>query len=141
MSGSDDLSFSLIQVNPVQRSAFRAMVKGLFARFTDGARFDVHDISASGCSLAMPLHAYVVGHEFTLDLMAGDKVLLAALQARIVRLIPDGLAACAFMNVSRHQEFKLDKLILEIQKRKIAQRKNLAREYDDDGETSGETAT
>lgn len=137
----DDLSFSLVATNPVQRSAFRAMVRGLFARLEEGAMFDVHDISASGCSLAMPLHAYKIGFVFTFDLMAGRNVLVAGLQAKVVRLIPNSLAACAFLDVTRHQEFKLDKLILEIQKRKIAQRKDLARKIGDDGEKSGEKAT
>lgn len=137
----DDLSFSLIATNPVQRSAFRAMVRGLFARFEDGSMYDVHDISACGCSLAMPLHACTIGNVFTLDLMAGNNALVTGLQAKVVRLIPHTLAACAFVEVTRNQEFKLDKLILEIQKRKIAQRKNLARTTGDDGEKSGEKAT
>lgn len=134
MTDFDDLSFSLTATSPTQRSAFRAMVRGLFARLEDGSMYDVHDISACGCSLAMPLHAYEVGHVFTLDLMAGKNVLLSGLRVRVVRLIPNALAACAFLDVTRNQEFKLDKLILEIQKRKIAQRKNLARDGSDDGE-------
>lgn len=134
MTNFDDLSFSLAETNPVQRSAYRAMVRGLFARLDDGSVFDVHDISASGCSLAMPLHAYKVGYRFVLDLLAGKKILVAGIEAEVVRLIPSSLAACAFLNITRYQEIKLDKLVLEIQKRKIAQRKNLARENGDDGE-------
>lgn len=134
MTNFDDLSFSLSETSPLQRSAFRAMVRGLFARLDDGSIFDVHDISASGCSLAMPLHAYRMGYRFTLDLMAGRSVLVSGLECEVVRLIPNSLAACAFLQVTRHQEIKLDKLVLEIQKRKIAQRKNLARKNGDYGE-------
>lgn len=141
MDDLDDLSFSLTETSPVQRSAFRAMVRGLFAHIDDGSRYEVNDISACGCSMSMPLHAHTVGHAMRIDLMVGKKVLVAALQSRIVRLMPNDKVACAFDNVTLQQEFTLDKLILEIQKRKIAQRKNFARNRDDNGETSGQTAT
>lgn len=134
MTSFDDLNFSLTETSPVQRSAYRAMVRGLFARLDDGSVYDVHDISAGGCSLAMPLHAYQVGYRFILDLLAGKTVLVTGIEAEVVRLIPNSLAACAFLDITRYQEIKLDKLVLEIQKRKIAQRKNLARESGDDGE-------
>lgn len=141
MDELDDLTFSLTETSPVQRSAYRAMVRGLFAQIDDGSRYEVNDISACGCSMSMPLHAYTVGHTMKMDLMVGKKVLVAALQSRIVRLMPNDKVACAFNDVTLHQEFTLDKLILEIQKRKIAQRRNFARNRDDNGETSGQTAT
>lgn len=141
MSEFEDLSFSLGETSPVQRSAFRAMVRGLFAHIDNSALYEVHDISAYGCSLAMPLHAYALGHIMNLDLLAGKKVLLTGLQAKIVRLMPNDKVACSFVDITLQQEFTLDKLILEIQKRKIAQRKIFERNRDDTGETSGQTAT
>lgn len=137
MDELDDLSFSLTETSPVQRSAFRAMVRGLFAHIDNSALYEVHDISACGCSLAMPLHAYTLNQIINIDLRAGKKLLVAGLKAKIVRLMPNDKVACAFIDLTLQQEFTLDKLILEIQKRKIAQRKIFERNRDDTGEKSG----
>lgn len=139
MSNLDDLSFSLEDDSPVQRSAFRATVSGLQVRLNQGSvLYDVHDISSAGFSMATTLQVYQAGDMLEVDLLAGRKVLLAGMQAQVVRLAPNGIVACAFASMTRYQETKLDKLMLEIQKRKIAQRKTYARQHGDDGETSGE---
>lgn len=106
-----------------RRQAFRAVSIAVTAR-VHGAldSFGVNDISAGGICMTVPTVTYVKGEELIIDVLIAGRRFLSDLAAVVVRAVPDE-CACAFQNLTRAQELKLDKLVLEIQKRFIAQRK------------------
>lgn len=124
MSSLDDLSFSIDDVLPHQRNAYRAMVRGLLARVDEGEEvYSVSDISAGGCSIQNPPEGFLGGRIVRLQLEVRGVPLLSGVEAKVVRVKDDGSAACAFVALNRQQELVLDKLVLEIQKSFIAQKK------------------
>ena len=108
-----------------KRAAHRERVRGLVARLDDEADgFVVHDVSASGLALVDPEARIAVGRDCRLALGIGPRELVAGLPARVVRRAGDGLTGLAFGELSLRQEAWLDKLVLEIQKRRIDLRKS-----------------
>lgn len=107
-----------------ERQAYRTVVPGLVARVsgTDGA-FPVDNVSAGGIAMLAPGNDFAAGESLTLDLLLLGTPYIIALPARVVRLGVDGLVGCAFSPLDLRQEARLDKLILEVQKRLIAWRK------------------
>lgn len=111
-----------------RRQAFRTVTSGLSGRVHGAlASFAVNDISAGGICLDIAAGRYAKGQQLTIDILISDKLYLADLAAHVVRA-EDKECACAFTELSRHQELKLDKLVLEMQKRFIALRKQQQRE-------------
>lgn len=107
-----------------KRAAHRERVRGLTA-FLDARAdrpYDVHDVSALGMALADPEGTLAVGVAGGLTLRLGGKTLVAGLPVLVVRAA-DGLAGLAFGELSPRQEAWLDKMVLEIQKRRIDLRK------------------
>lgn len=124
MSSLDDLSFSIDDVLPHQRTAYRALVRGLLARVDEGKEvYSVTDISAGGCSIQHPPAGFLEGRIMRLQLEVRGVPLLSGVEAKVVRMKDDGSAACAFVALNRQQELALDKLVLEIQKNLISQKK------------------
>lgn len=108
-----------------KRAAHRERVRGLVARLDDEAHaFVVHDVSASGLALVDPESRIAVGRDCRLTLGIGPRELIAGLPAKAVRRAGDGLTGLAFGELSLRQEAWLDKLVLEIQKRRIDLRKS-----------------
>lgn len=108
-----------------KRAAHRERVRGLVARLDDEADgFVVHDVSASGLALVDPEARIAVGRDCRLALGIGPRELVAGLPAKVVRRAGDGLTGLAFGELSLRQEAWLDKLVLEIQKRRIDLRKS-----------------
>ncbi|MEA4858469.1 MAG: PilZ domain-containing protein [Solidesulfovibrio sp.] len=107
-----------------RRAAHRERVRGLVALWDDGGdrHYVVHDVSASGLSLVDPEGTLAPGRTGRLTLAIGPRTLLAGLPVAVVRLT-GGLAGLAFGELSLRQEAWLDKLVLEIQKRRIDLRK------------------
>ncbi len=105
------------------RKSFRTIPAGLRVRL-DGEEttYKVNDISAGGISMNVPADRCVKDQDLALDLLVVDKLYLHGLSARVVRRFAEE-CACAFQELSRAQELKLDKLVLEMQKRFILQRK------------------
>lgn len=131
MNINDDISFSLEQPES-QRDAFRALVRGLQVRVLENnAVHDIHDISSIGCRLDACKGTYTTGRILHMHLEVKGKVILADIQARVVRCTPDRIMACSFQELTRVQEYALDKLVLEIQKRQIAMRRELSRSAED----------
>lgn len=127
MNITDGITFSLEQPES-QRDAFRALVRGLQVRILENnAVHDIHDISGIGCRLDACNETYTTGRILHLHLEVKGKVILADIQARVVRCTPDAIVACSFQELTRSQEYALDKLVLEIQKRQIAMRRELSR--------------
>ena len=106
-----------------RRRAFRAVPPGLTVR-VEGTldSFDVNDISAGGVCMTAPEIRFEKGRNLRLDLLIAGRLFLKGVEALVVRAVP-GECACAFQNLTRHQELKLDKLVLEVQKRDIIRRR------------------
>jgi hypothetical protein len=114
------LNFYLERNSLHQRGSYRVATHGLSLYLDDVAQtFDIHDLSSGGCSLHAPAEPFAVGRIFNGDLHIGDTTYLANLKLKVIRHIADSGVACVFQSLSRRQEFMLDKLVLEIQKRNI----------------------
>lgn len=105
------------------RGAFRASLPGLTVRLPSGENLAVKDISAGGISIARPARAPRADAVLAFDLYVGNRLFLEGLKGKLVRMTENGVAAYAFVEVSRAQEYRLDKLILSMQKQVIAARK------------------
>lgn len=120
----DDLNFSLNTQSSEQRSAYRAMVRGIQMRIkATNALYEIHDISAHGCSIAAPLHEFALKETVTIDLEIKGQAILRGLDALVARHVPNGLVGFSFDTPTAQQELVLDKIVLEIQKRQIARSK------------------
>ncbi|MHC1788119.1 PilZ domain-containing protein [Solidesulfovibrio sp.] len=119
-----DVTFQL-EGEAGKRAAHRERVRGLVARLDDEDQaFVVHDVSASGVALVDPRGRLAPGRACRLTLCIGPKELMVALPATVVRKADGGLVGLAFGELGLRQEAWLDKLILEIQKRRIDLRKS-----------------
>ncbi len=108
------------------RQAYRTRVPGLDIRINTKKGpldFPVSDISASGFAFEDNPRGYSSGLEFTFDLLLSKKLFLGELKAKVMRVLDRGIIGCNFMEMDRRQEIKLDKLVLEVQKRLIELRK------------------
>ncbi len=103
------------------RKAYRTPVPGLEARILPNNKFyKISDLSALGMGLVdSDLKRLQVGHLFECDLFLNKKLYIAGLKATIIRL-KDEFVGCQFDSMNPRQEAKLDKLVLEVQKRQIA---------------------
>lgn len=108
------------------RQAFRTRVPGLDVRVItqNGPQdFPVNDISATGFAFADSPRKYSAGMVFSFDLLLGKRLFLGDLKGKVMRVLDKGIIGCNFMEMERRQEIKLDKLVLEVQKRLIELRK------------------
>lgn len=106
------------------RGAFRTSIPGLVVKVSGhSAPFPVKDFSVNGLAFSAGEVKFKVDDEFTVDFVLGKKVLLAGLTIKIVRDIGKGLMGCSYVDLDKYQEERLDKLVLEVQKRMIALRK------------------
>lgn len=109
------------------RQAFRTRVPGLDVRVVTKSGpqdFPVSDISASGFAFAANPRDYSSGMILSFDLLLGKRLFLGDLKAKVMRVITEkGIIGCNFQEMERRQEIKLDKLVLEVQKRLIELRK------------------
>ena len=108
------------------RQAYRTRVPGLDVRIITKAGpqdFPVSDISATGFAFADSPRNYSSGMVFSFDLLLGKKLFLGDLKAKVMRVLDKGIIGCNFESMDRRQEIKLDKLVLEVQKRLIELRK------------------
>lgn len=124
-----DFEFKLVGEGSGRREAHRERVRSLVAQIEGSdAAFVVHDVSASGLALVDPGATLRQGRTCRLALAIGGKQLAVGLLAEVVRQAqPDReIAGLSFRLLSLRQEAWLDKLVLEIQKRRIDLRKALA---------------
>ena len=109
------------------RQAYRTRVPGLDVRVITQSGpqdFAVQDISASGFAFADNPRAYSSGMTFSFDLLLNKRLFLGDLKGKVMRVITEkGIIGCNFDGMERRQEIKLDKLVLEVQKRLIELRK------------------
>ncbi|QGY41518.1 PilZ domain-containing protein [Pseudodesulfovibrio cashew] len=106
------------------RQAFRTKVPGLTVRFAgmDGV-LEVKDLSATGFAVLDSGRGFSEGGNLVCDLLINSKLFLGELKARVIRVLDNGIVGINFEELSRQQQAKLDKLVLEVQKRLIALRK------------------
>ncbi len=118
---SNKYDFSLDDDDQGQRLAYRAMVQGIEARINGGkSTYEVVDISVTGCAIQLPQNINLAeGATFAVQLEVRGRSILTSLRAKVIRVTPRGVVACNFVGMNERQEYALDKLVLEIQKRII----------------------
>lgn len=120
---AEDLKFSIQKKDAGPRRAYRAKVPGLKAVIpAKGGEYEVIDLSATGMSLKDEDGVLREGELLECDLFLNRRIFLSEIKTRVMR-VKKGVAGCNFESVDRHKEERLDKLILEVQKRLIATRK------------------
>ncbi len=103
------------------RHSYRAHVYGIEARVNKKSTcYGLSDISVSGCSFKVPMIEWSINERFVLQLEVKGRIILGGIKARMVRATQNNVVACSFEGLSEKQEYALDKLVLEIQKRIIA---------------------
>ncbi len=127
-----DFEINLPNDDARQRQAFRTKVPGFNARF-EGVEgdFPVKDLSATGFAIIDASNAVSEGVDLVATLLLKEKVFLGKVPVRVMRVMGDGLVGLNFENIDRRQQIKLDKLVLEVQKRLIALKKAKRVEQDD----------
>lgn len=109
------------------RQAYRTRVPGLDVRIVtkNGEQdFPVLDISASGFAFADSPRGWSNGQDFEFQLLLAKRLFLDEVKGKVMRVIDEkGVIGCVFRDLDRRQEIKLDKLVLEVQKRLIELRK------------------
>ena len=117
------------------RKAYRVSIPNLKVIIKDISKeFQALDISAGGVAFSLPQKmapSLKEGQEIELSLVIRTKVFLEDLKAVLVK-VKDDFAACEFREMPLRQEARLDKLVLEVQKKMIAlQRKKQKEEADE----------
>ncbi len=118
----DDFSFELDDTGDNQRRTYRVRAPGLEVWIPKAElAVGVGDVSASGISLLeVPEKALDWGEVFGCDLLLNKKLYISGLFAKVRRILEDGVVGCTFEELDPRKEAKLDKLVLEVQKRRIA---------------------
>ncbi|TVQ98000.1 MAG: PilZ domain-containing protein [Desulfovibrionales bacterium] len=116
-----------------QRRGVRVHLPGLTAWVLErDAVFSITDLSTFGLAFNDATTSFQVGQEMHVDVHVHGKVWIAGLEAKVVAVRDGALVACAFPNMTRFQELRMDKLILEIQKRWIKIRKQQTQQDGDE---------
>ncbi|GAB7080048.1 PilZ domain-containing protein [Megalodesulfovibrio paquesii] len=120
----DDFSIEMPEEGENKRKAYRVRATGLELWIPKlNMSVAVSDISASGIALhEVPEGALAWGEVFACDLLLNKKLYIAGLFAKVRRLFANGEAGCTFEELDPRKESRLDKLVLEVQKRLIALR-------------------
>jgi hypothetical protein len=119
----DRQDFHFTSDSPGRRDYFRVAACDLFLRVHELQQaLAVRDISASGCSFDAPAARFPEGRILRGDLHVADAAYLTDLRLKVIRRITENRVACSFQQLTLHQEFALDKLVLETQKRDIGTR-------------------
>lgn len=106
------------------RKAFRTKVPGLTVRSTAFDKvFEVKDLSATGFAIMESGLGLTEGQRIECDLLINQKLFLDGLKAQVMRVLDNGIIGINFEELTRKKQAKLDKLVLEVQKRLIALRK------------------
>ncbi len=121
----DEFDFSFPGADEHGRRAYRTYVPGLEAYVHERGRgFVIKDLSAFGMGIQVQdKDRFSVNETFTFDLMLNKKLFLSGIRAKVMRIAADKLAGCSFEAMDKRMEARLDKLVLEVQKRLISLRK------------------
>ncbi|WP_338666536.1 PilZ domain-containing protein [Pseudodesulfovibrio methanolicus] len=106
------------------RKAFRTKVPGLTARFPGlDVVHDVADLSATGLAILDKSGRFTEKEAYDVELLIKNKLFLSGARASCMRVHDNGIVGLNFVDLDRQKQIKLDKLVLEVQKRLIALRK------------------
>lgn len=106
------------------RKAFRTRVPGLNVRFPALKRvFEVKDLSATGFAVLDPDKGFKENQPLEMELLIKKKLFLGEVNAIVMRVLDNGIIGINFVDLERQKQVKLDKLVLEVQKRLIELRK------------------
>ena len=121
----DEFSFSLPGADDHKRRAYRAYVPGLEAYVHNrGRTYPVKDLSAMGMGIQVQnKDKFSINEIFKFDLLLNKKLFVGGVEAKVMRITGDLLAGCDFLAMDKHREARMDKLVLEVQKRLISLRK------------------
>ena len=106
------------------RKAFRTKVPGLNVRFPALKKvYEVKDLSATGFAILEPEKVFKEGQTLDAELLIKTKLFLKDVPCIVMRVLDNGIIGINFVDLERQKQAKLDKLVLEVQKRLIALRK------------------
>ena len=106
------------------RKAFRTRVPGLNVRFPALKRvFEVKDLSATGFAILDTDKGFKENQPLEIELLIKKKLFLGKVNAVVMRVLDNGIIGINFVDLERQKQVKLDKLVLEVQKRLIELRK------------------
>lgn len=130
-----DLKINVPNEDERLRQAFRTRVPG-FNAVIEGleGKFPVKDLSATGFAVSESRNSFTEGEVYVVSLMLKEKTFLGTVQAKAMRVMENGLTGFNFHEIDRRQQIKLDKLVLEVQKRLIALKKAKREQQDDQDE-------
>lgn len=119
-----DFNIQLPEEEERLRKAFRTKVPGLTARFPGlGVVHDVADLSATGFAVIDKSGRFTEKETFDVELLIKNRLFISGVRATCMRVRDDGVVGLNFLDLDRQKQIKLDKLVLEVQKRLIALRK------------------
>ena len=117
------------------RDAYRTKLPGLVAQLADdGLEYEVLNLSATGMALKSGGRSFAREETLVFDLLLSGVRILKSARARVVRVLGREMVGCDFLGLGREEESRLDKLILEVQKRLISARKRLEEERPEEGD-------
>lgn len=106
------------------RKAFRTKVPGLNVRFPALKKvYEVKDLSATGFAILETGKLFKEGQRIECELLIKKKLFLSGVEAEVMRVLDNGIIGINFVELDLKKQAKLDKLVLEVQKRLIELRK------------------
>ncbi|OBQ51561.1 PilZ domain-containing protein [Halodesulfovibrio spirochaetisodalis] len=119
-----NLEFTMPTNGNERRRAFRAKAYGVSVTFDEqNVTCDILDVSVTGFAIKNDLAFLREGSEHSISINVAGKSYLSDLTCRVVRILDNGIIGCDFRTLDRRQEARLDRLVLELQKRMIAKKK------------------
>lgn len=114
-----------------KRRAYRVNVLGLRVYIPEREEsYPARDLSAVGMCIMASEGSFQWGEVFECEIFMEDQSFVSGLYAKVQRLLPDGQVGVSFEELDPRNEARLDKLVLETQKRMIDQKR--ARESSQD---------
>ena len=118
-----NLNFTMPAGNE-RRRAFRAKAYGVAVTFEEqNVTCDILDVSVTGFAIKNESISVKEGAEYSITVTVAGKMYLSDLTCRVVRKLDNGIIGCDFRSLDRRQEARLDRLVLELQKRMIAKKR------------------
>ncbi|BCS86890.1 PilZ domain-containing protein [Pseudodesulfovibrio sediminis] len=119
-----DFQISIPDEEEQLRKAFRTKVPGLTVRFPSLNRaLDVMDLSATGFAVLDSENGFQEKQTIEIELLIKNKLFISGASALVMRCLDNGIVGLNFVDLERQKQIKLDKLVLEVQKRLIALKK------------------
>lgn len=119
-----DFSISMPGDNDKLRQAYRTRVPGFMVLVKKlNRQYEVKDLSATGFAVMDKEEVFSENTEFEVDFILNKKPFITDINSIVMRVVGNGIVGFNFVDLERKKQIKLDKLVLEVQKRLIALRK------------------